>query len=95
MTLEKVIEALLFSAQKPLSIQEITGAIKGAEGDPASSTPNEFARLAYARTRATLAAHFDTDAVNIVSTVLVSATVSSGKVILQVSVSRDRLQGVW
>ena len=31
MSLEKVIEALLFSAQKPLSIHEITAAIKGAE----------------------------------------------------------------
>src|SRR6201981_2543841 len=54
MTLEKVIEALLFSAQKPLSIQEITGAIKGAEGDPASSTPNEFARVKNAEVAAAL-----------------------------------------
>ena len=29
MSLDKVIEALLFSAQKPLSIHEITAAIKG------------------------------------------------------------------
>jgi segregation and condensation protein B len=45
MSLEKVIEALLFSAQKPLSIREITAAIKAAEGDQASDTPNEFARV--------------------------------------------------
>ena len=45
MSLEKVIEALLFSAQKPLSIHEITAAIKAAEGDQASETPNEFARV--------------------------------------------------
>src|SRR5712672_2946858 len=44
MSLEKIIEALLFSAQKPLSIREITTAIRGAEGDSASETPNEFAR---------------------------------------------------
>ena len=36
MKLDNVIEALLFSAQKPLSIHEITAAIKAAEGDPAS-----------------------------------------------------------
>src|SRR4029077_1326579 len=45
MSLQKVIEALLFSAQKPLSIHEITAAIKAAEGDQASETPNEFARV--------------------------------------------------
>jgi segregation and condensation protein B len=45
MTLQKVIEAFLFSAQKPLSIREITTAIRGAEGDLASETPNEFARV--------------------------------------------------
>ena len=44
MNLEKIIEALLFSAQKPLSIHEIAAAIKGAEGDLASETPNEFKR---------------------------------------------------
>jgi len=42
MTLSRVIEALLFSAQKPLSIREITTAIKSAEGD---DSPNEFARV--------------------------------------------------
>jgi segregation and condensation protein B len=45
MNLTRVIEALLFSAQKPLSIQEITTAIRGAESDPENSTPNEFARI--------------------------------------------------
>jgi segregation and condensation protein B len=45
MTLSRVIEALLFSAQKPLSIREITTAIKGAGAeDPAAAGPNEFAR---------------------------------------------------
>jgi len=45
MTLTRVIEALLFSAQKPLSIRELATAIKGAEDDLASETPNEFARV--------------------------------------------------
>ena len=54
MSLEKVIEALLFSAQKPLSIHEITAAIKGAEGDQASETPNEFARVKNAEVAAAL-----------------------------------------
>jgi segregation and condensation protein B len=44
MNLTRVIEALLFSAQKPLSIREITTAIRGAE-DPAAAGPNEFARV--------------------------------------------------
>jgi segregation and condensation protein B len=54
MTLDKVIEALLFSAQKPLSIQEITTAIKGAESDLASETPNEFTRVKNAEVAAAL-----------------------------------------
>src|SRR6266513_4785599 len=41
MTLSRVIEALLFSAQKPLSIREMAAAIKGAEDE---FSPNEFAR---------------------------------------------------
>src|SRR6184192_2296039 len=45
MTLIRVIEALLFSAQKPLSIREIATAIKGAEDDPAAARPNEFLRV--------------------------------------------------
>jgi segregation and condensation protein B len=43
MMLSKVIEALLFSAQKPLSIREMAAAIKGAAGQDELS-PNEFAR---------------------------------------------------
>src|SRR6059036_3621672 len=54
MSLTRVIEALLFSAQKPLSIHEITAAIKAAEGDPASETPNEFARVRDAEVAAAL-----------------------------------------
>ena len=54
MSLEKVIEALLFSAQKPLSIHEITAAIKGAEGDQESETPNEFKRVKNAEVAAAL-----------------------------------------
>src|SRR5207249_11700516 len=51
MTLDKVIEALLFSAQKPLSIREITTAIKSAEGD---DSPNEFARVREAEVAAAI-----------------------------------------
>src|SRR6476659_2535478 len=54
MSLEKIIEALLFSAQKPLSIHEIPAAIKGAEDDQASETPNEFARVKNAEVAAAL-----------------------------------------
>src|SRR6266581_169933 len=54
MSLTRVIEALLFSAQKPLSIHEITAAIKAAEGDLASETPNEFARVKNAEVAAAL-----------------------------------------
>ena len=43
MSLIRVIEALLFSAQKPLSIREITAAIRGAEDDEFGS--NEFTRV--------------------------------------------------
>src|SRR5438093_952807 len=46
MTLSRVIEALLFSAPKPLSIRELAAAIKGAGAeDPAAAGPNEFARV--------------------------------------------------
>jgi len=44
MTLSRVIEALLFSAQKPLSIREIATAIKGAGAEDELS-PNQFARV--------------------------------------------------
>src|SRR5215469_10082227 len=54
MTLARVIEALLFRAQKPLSIHEFTIAIRGAEDDLASETPNEFARVKDAEVAAAL-----------------------------------------
>ena len=54
MSLTRVVEALLFSAQKPLSIQEITAAIKGAEDDLADGTPNEFGRIKNAEVAAAL-----------------------------------------
>ena len=54
MTLTRVIEALLFSAQKPLSIPEIATAIKGAEGDPAGAGSNEFLRVREAEVAAAL-----------------------------------------
>jgi segregation and condensation protein B len=53
-SLVRVIEALLFSAQKPLSIREIATAIKGAEDDLASETPNEFGRVKDAEVAAAL-----------------------------------------
>jgi segregation and condensation protein B len=53
MSLTHVIEALLFSAQKPLSSREITAAIRGAE-DPAGAGPNEFARVKDAEVAAAL-----------------------------------------
>jgi segregation and condensation protein B len=55
MTLSRVIEALLFSAQKPLSIREMAAAIKGAGAeDPAAAEPNEFARAGEAEIAAAL-----------------------------------------
>jgi len=54
MSLGKVIEALLFSAQKPLSIREITTAIRGADADLGNETPNEFARVRDAEVAAAL-----------------------------------------
>jgi len=53
MTLSRIIEALLFSAQKPLSIRELTEAIKGAETED-ELTPNEFARVREAEVVAAL-----------------------------------------
>ncbi len=44
MTLVKIIEALLFSAQKPLSAREIVATIKAAGGEDDLS-PNEFAKV--------------------------------------------------
>jgi segregation and condensation protein B len=43
MSLIRVIEALLFSGQKPLSIRELATAIRGVGDDEVS--PNEFARV--------------------------------------------------
>src|SRR5437667_5428378 len=56
MKLGRVIEALLFSAQKPLSIREMAAAIKaaGVEEDPAAAGPNEFARVTEAEIAAAL-----------------------------------------
>lgn len=55
MTLPRVIEALLFSAQKPLSIGEMTTAIKGADPeDLPTAGPNEFARVSEAQVAAAL-----------------------------------------
>jgi segregation and condensation protein B len=54
MSLTRVIEALLFSAQKPLSIREITTAIRGAEDELTSETPNEFTRVRDAEVAAAL-----------------------------------------
>src|SRR5947207_3814695 len=53
MTLSRVIEALLFSAQKPLSVRELTEAIKGAGAEDESS-PNEFTRVREAEVAAAL-----------------------------------------
>jgi segregation and condensation protein B len=54
MSLTQVIEALLFSTQKPLSIREITTATREAEDDLESGAPNEFARVKDAEVAAAL-----------------------------------------
>jgi len=53
MTLSRVIEALLFSAQKPLSVRELTETIRGARAEDEFS-PNEFARVREAEVAAAL-----------------------------------------
>ena len=53
MNLPQVIEALLFSAQKPLTSRELTAAIKGA-GAEDELTPNEFAKTSEAEVAAAL-----------------------------------------
>jgi segregation and condensation protein B len=53
MTLSRVVEALLFSAQKPLSIRELAAATKGAGGEDDLS-PNEFARATESKIAAAL-----------------------------------------
>jgi len=50
-SLVRVIEALLFSAQKPLSIREVATAIRGAEDE---LSPNEFSRVREAEVAAAL-----------------------------------------
>ena len=56
MTLARVIEALLFSAQKPLSIRELTEAIRGAgaedEFSQAHITEKGFGRMGGEDTKA-------------------------------------------
>jgi segregation and condensation protein B len=52
MSLIRAIEALLFSAQKPLSIREITATIRGADDDEFGS--NEFPRVKEAEVAAAL-----------------------------------------
>jgi len=53
MNLSRVVEALLFSAEKPLSIRELATAIKGAGAEDELS-PNEFARATEAEIAAAL-----------------------------------------
>ena len=53
MNLTQVIEALLFSAQKPLTTKELVSAIKGA-GDTDELIPNEFAKTNAAEIAAAL-----------------------------------------
>jgi segregation and condensation protein B len=53
MNLTHVIEALLFSAQKPLDARELTAAIKGAR-DTDEAIPNEFGRVSVAEVSAAL-----------------------------------------
>ncbi len=53
MNLTRVIEALLFSAQKPLTMRELLAAIKGA-GQEDELVPNEFARTTEAEVAAAL-----------------------------------------
>lgn len=53
MNLSQVVEALLFSAQKPLTAREIASALKGAGGED-EFTPNEFAKTSQAEVAATL-----------------------------------------
>ena len=53
MILLRVIEALLFSAQKPLSIHELAAAIKGAGAEDELS-PNEFGRATEAEIAAAI-----------------------------------------
>jgi len=53
MNLTQVIEAMLISAQRPLSARELAGMIKGAGAEP-EFTPNEFAKVKEAEVAAAL-----------------------------------------
>jgi segregation and condensation protein B len=53
MILSRVVEALLFSAQKPLSIRELAAAVKGAGAEDELS-PNEFGRATEAEIAAAI-----------------------------------------
>jgi segregation and condensation protein B len=53
MSLNQVVEALLFSGQKPLSARELVSAIKGA-GDADELIPNEFSKATEAQVAAAL-----------------------------------------
>jgi segregation and condensation protein B len=53
MNLSQVIEALLFSAQKPLTTKELVAAVKGA-GTEEELSPNEFAKATEAQVAAAL-----------------------------------------
>ena len=53
MNLSQVVEALLFSAQKPLTPRELVAALKGA-GAEDELTPNEFAKTTEAAVAAAL-----------------------------------------
>jgi segregation and condensation protein B len=53
MSLSQVLEALLFSAQKPLTTKELVAALKGA-GEADELIPNEFARTTEAQVAAAL-----------------------------------------
>jgi segregation and condensation protein B len=53
MILSRVVEALLFSAQKPLSIHELAAAVKGAGAEDELS-PNEFRRATEAEIAAAI-----------------------------------------
>jgi segregation and condensation protein B len=54
MTLVRVIEALLFSAQKPLTAKELASAIKSAGSEEEQQQPNEFAKTNEAEVAAAL-----------------------------------------
>ena len=53
MTLPRILEALLFSAQKPLTAKELVAAIKGAEPED-ELTPNAFGKSSEAEIAAAL-----------------------------------------